>query len=245
MFKNQNTLYELLDDSGARRVSKNFYETDDQGRIKKIRGVSYDHGSDTLQNALLETMKGDSKIQRKVEKKRFSRHRNEVSEETIKRVESITSQASQNAKTSKDMKIFFKNYTDFIGKVEGTKTMELDHDGHLNTTANSKLGTLTDIQIQAKTQSEKTGSLSRLNSLVRRRNQIIYEVSQPIDETFTSKNLRRLKDTLDQKKTMNYSVLESTASKIRERRAKVISEPLENSFKVNSSSMRLKNFKIP
>jgi hypothetical protein len=38
----------------------------------------------------------------------------ESDQETIKRVESLTSQASENAKNSRNMKIFFKNYTSFI-----------------------------------------------------------------------------------------------------------------------------------
>lgn len=42
-------------------------------------------------------------------------------------MESITSQASENAKTSKNMTIFYKNYTDFIGKLEVEKSASSAH----------------------------------------------------------------------------------------------------------------------
>lgn len=80
---------------------------------------------------------------------------------------------------------------------------------------------------------------------MRRRNMLLFEKSQPIDESFTSKNLRQVRNALDQKKSMNYSVLESSASKIRERKAKVFSESLNTSHVLNLSQPRLKNFKIP
>lgn len=241
VLKNKSKLYELLDESGVRRISKNFYETDSEGRIKKIKGVNYDQSFESSQKDAFwkqeeqDTKNGTGEHTRDTEELKASQI-----EETIKRVESITSQASENAKTSKNMTIFYKNYTDFIGKLEVEKSASSAHRKLLDLNGGQKNYAAIDAQPQAESR-----SLSRLNSLMRRRNMLLFEKSQPIDESFTSKNLRQVRNALDQKKSMNYSVLESSASKIRERKAKVFSESLNTSHVLNLSQPRLKNFKIP
>ena len=90
-------------------------------------------------------MNASSKNRQGDEKKTKEEQKAADLEENIKRVESITSQASENAKTAKNMTIFFKNYSDFIGKIEGSKMLSLHEHSGPNLSENKKIGVNPDV----------------------------------------------------------------------------------------------------
>lgn len=111
VLKNRNKLTEYVDDQGRRRMTKHHFETKVKGRVD-LRSTNY-RNYPKSQNQKLRALRNQT-----------STILEESDQETIRRVESLTSKASENAKNAKNMKIFFKNYTSFIKGVSDSQQIE-------------------------------------------------------------------------------------------------------------------------
>ena len=233
VLKNNDKLDNFIDENGRQRMSKLYFEKKVKGRIDiKNKGISSEN-DDGKKMEVLEQLQKDEQ--------------SEI--ETLKRVESLTSQASINAKSAKDVKIFFKNYTSFIQGV--SESQKLPKISDLNFSSKKRRGSAHVSQRQDSKdlfkEERDRAKVAQANERYRQRNKFLNVENKPMDVNHTYKNLKKLQRSTEPQKQRLREINDMSLARIRERSLKPIASSL-NPVKINNRSFsindRLKDFKV-
>lgn len=196
-------------------MTKHHFETKVKGRVD-LRSTNY-RNYPKSQNQKLRALRNQT-----------STILEESDQETIRRVESLTSKASENAKNAKNMKIFFKNYTSFIKGVSDSQQIERRMRTYGKTrrqSMDSDRSFISKEKIQTENDELRT---EQMNRNFRQRNMAVTIQNRPIDANFTYKNLKKFQKSLQPKKNRLRDIHEASVGRIRHRNVRKGSTSLDN-----------------